>query len=214
MGDDHVSLWNSRGLPRGTEPYSSLVDLRDGETIQFSGDFVVDGLNSHHDYLRINDLTESGSMTDPTFVFWYTEVTPVLETSPVHLNRGVPSTVQDRSGGDSLELSADNTVHPSFDCTKARSAAERLICNDPELVALDNRYSASYAKAKSMATDKAALLTIGRKELQRRELECMEKACLVDWYSRMIALMDRVAETPDSTPSDTPGPARMPPGEN
>lgn len=37
---------------------------------------------------------------------------------------------------------------PSFDCAKAESAAEKLVCGDAELAALDRRLAARYAEAK------------------------------------------------------------------
>ncbi|KEP68851.1 hypothetical protein DL1_08240 [Thioclava dalianensis] len=40
---------------------------------------------------------------------------------------------------------------PTFDCTKAESSAEKLICDDPELAALDRRLAERFAAAVKVA---------------------------------------------------------------
>jgi len=74
-------------------------------------------------------------------------------------------------------------VTPSFDCTKARSQAEQLICADPELAALDADLCTLYEKAKTAAPDKAAFARQNRAEWKRREATCSDKQCLLDWYA-------------------------------
>jgi uncharacterized protein len=78
---------------------------------------------------------------------------------------------------------APRQVTPSFDCTKARSQAEHLICTDPELAGLDAALSTLYEKAKAVAPDKAGFARQNRAEWKRREASCSTKQCLVDWYA-------------------------------
>jgi uncharacterized protein YecT (DUF1311 family) len=52
---------------------------------------------------------------------------------------------------------------PSFDCSKAQSAAEKLICQDPELAILDRRVSDRYAAALAAAR----ALDAGAEEAER-----------------------------------------------
>ena len=47
-------------------------------------------------------------------------------------------------------------VGPSFDCSRARSPSERIICTDVELGQLDRQLSQVYAQAKKSVTDRAA----------------------------------------------------------
>jgi hypothetical protein len=45
---------------------------------------------------------------------------------------------------------------PSFDCAKARSVPEKMICSDAELARLDRKLGRVYARAKTIAADGAA----------------------------------------------------------
>jgi len=76
------------------------------------------------------------------------------------------------------------TSHPSFDCSRARSAAEHLICGDPELSELDASLARIYREAKRTAPDKAAFAKESRDEWRRREATCTDKQCLLAWYAR------------------------------
>jgi uncharacterized protein len=71
---------------------------------------------------------------------------------------------------------------PSFDCEKARSRAEHMICADPELSDLDASLARTYKQAREIAPDKAAFDRDNQNELQRREATCFDNACLFEWY--------------------------------
>lgn len=75
------------------------------------------------------------------------------------------------------------TVMPSFDCTKATSHSERLICADPELSTMDAEMSSLYSRAKSVASDKSAFAAETKARWKQRETECSDKSCLVAWYT-------------------------------
>ena len=49
---------------------------------------------------------------------------------------------------ESAKPGAPATVPPSFDCAKAVSEAEKLVCGDAELAALDRQLAARYGEAK------------------------------------------------------------------
>jgi hypothetical protein len=72
---------------------------------------------------------------------------------------------------------------PSFNCIKAKSPAEHLICSDEELATLDRENAAIYIRARSVAPDEMEFIRQSRDEWIRREHECTEKPCLVDWYA-------------------------------
>lgn len=94
------------------------------------------------------------------------------------------------------ETPARDNVSPSFDCTKARSQAERLICSDSELSALDADLAALYKQAKSAAKDKRAFARASAAEWKKREATCLDKPCLVDWYAlRRRQLSDILGST-------------------
>ncbi|WP_186511112.1 lysozyme inhibitor LprI family protein [Caenimonas sedimenti] len=75
------------------------------------------------------------------------------------------------------------TAKPSFDCAKARSTPERLICSDEELANQDRELGRIYARAKREAPDPAAFQRLSDREWRRREAECRTRDCLLDWYA-------------------------------
>lgn len=75
-------------------------------------------------------------------------------------------------------------VRPSFDCAKARSAPERIICADPELSRMDRELGRLHARAKAAAPDPAAFKRQNDQEWRRRESSCRDRACLLAWYDQ------------------------------
>ncbi|MBC5766476.1 lysozyme inhibitor LprI family protein [Ramlibacter albus] len=73
---------------------------------------------------------------------------------------------------------------PSFDCEKARSTPEHLICNDAELAQLDRELGAIYKRAKNAASDPEAFQRVSDREWRRRESECGDRDCLLRWYAQ------------------------------
>ena len=77
-----------------------------------------------------------------------------------------------------------NQGGPSFDCSLARSPAERRICGDAELSQLDRDLGRLHARAKQSTTDGAAFRRHNDREWRRREAVCRgDRECLLDWYA-------------------------------
>ena len=72
---------------------------------------------------------------------------------------------------------------PSFDCAKARSTAEKIICSDDQLSSLDTELAGLLAQAKQESSDKKNLLEETRAAWNFREVNCKDKSCLLDWYA-------------------------------
>ncbi len=72
---------------------------------------------------------------------------------------------------------------PSFDCARARSVPEKLICGDAELARLDRDLGRLHARAKSAALDDAAFKRRNDQEWRRREATCRDRDCLLRWYA-------------------------------
>ena len=72
----------------------------------------------------------------------------------------------------------------SFDCAKAKSRAEILVCSDSELSSLDDDLAKIYSKAKSLAASPAEFKAQGEREWKKREATCIDKQCLLAWYSQ------------------------------
>jgi len=88
---------------------------------------------------------------------------------------------------------AANRPRPSFECAKARSVPERLICGDAQLAQLDRELGSLYARAKSGARDPAAFKRLSDEEWLQREQTCRDRQCLLAWYAhRRADLVDEL----------------------
>lgn len=71
----------------------------------------------------------------------------------------------------------------SFNCAKAKTPNEVLICGDSQLSVIDDDLAALYRAAKAVAKDTVALKKETNEEWRRRE-KCADRDCLVAWYKR------------------------------
>ena len=83
----------------------------------------------------------------------------------------------------------------SFDCTKARSDAEHIICSDPELAAADVQLADIYAKAKAAATDPIAFKARTRAQWNYRERQCHDRECVARWYADQKVVLSEITNT-------------------
>ena len=109
------------------------------------------------------------------------------------------STVQAASNVETSNPAADGArgaeVKPSFDCAKARSRAERLICQDRQLSSLDADLATLYADAKATASDQTDFQRETSAAWTDRERNCSDKQCLLAWYAaRANVLVTHLSE--------------------
>lgn len=83
---------------------------------------------------------------------------------------------------------------PSFDCNKAKSASELLICNDQELAKMDRELADTYqlAKPKALNANEFKLKTIAT--WKWRESFCHDKECLVKWYAERNSALNKTIQ--------------------
>ncbi|MBW3559725.1 MAG: DUF1311 domain-containing protein [Proteobacteria bacterium] len=79
---------------------------------------------------------------------------------------------------------------PSFNCRGARSSAERLICQDPELASLDRRLNAAYEDAIAAGADRRSLRSEQDQWLGVRERAAPDPDAVADAYRRRIEELD------------------------
>ena len=72
---------------------------------------------------------------------------------------------------------------PSFDCAKARSVPEKIICSDAELSRLDHDLARVYRRAGKLTSDRAAFQRQTNLEWRIRETTCRDRECLLRWYA-------------------------------
>ncbi len=85
--------------------------------------------------------------------------------------------------------------HTSFDCSKAHSDAEHIICSDAELASDDVQLAAVYAKAKAVADDPVAFKERTRAQWNYREQQCHDRECLARWYADQNVALSAIAKT-------------------
>ena len=95
--------------------------------------------------------------------------------------------------------SAAKRSQPSFDCAKARSVSEKMICSDAELARLDRELGRMYARAKNATTDRAALQRQQEREWRVREALCRDRVCLLRWYAQRRQQLMAVIERRDQS---------------
>ncbi len=97
------------------------------------------------------------------------------------------------------------TARPSFDCAKARSTPEKLICRDAELAQLDRDLGRLHARAKAAAPDPAAFRRQNDAEWRRREANCRDRECLLQWYThrrqQLLVTLEEAGQDADASAS-------------
>ncbi|WP_240475807.1 lysozyme inhibitor LprI family protein [Herbaspirillum rhizosphaerae] len=77
----------------------------------------------------------------------------------------------------------------SFNCSKAGSPTEKIICGDAELSRLDDQLGKTYKQARAKAADRREFAARSDGFWRWREQNCQTRACLIDWYrQRQLAL--------------------------
>jgi len=71
------------------------------------------------------------------------------------------------------------TIAASFDCTKAASKIEKLICSTPEAADADRRLTAAYSAAKSKSADPSAVKADQVAWIKQQRNACGDAACLL-----------------------------------
>lgn len=75
----------------------------------------------------------------------------------------------------------DSAQGPSFDCSIAQTAVEKLICSDADLARQDREVRELFLLARNAAADKTAFTESARSELKSRNA-CEERSCVAAWY--------------------------------
>lgn len=89
------------------------------------------------------------------------------------------------------------TYKTSFDCTKAKSIPENLICSDPFLAEKDRELAVVFELAKTAVVDKSEFRQRARNQWNYREKNCKDRDCLVTWYKYQKSILTKIAQTGD-----------------
>lgn len=88
----------------------------------------------------------------------------------------------------------------SFDCAKAATPVEKLICSDDALSTLDEQLGAAYRQALSESTDKE-LIKKAQAEWLKEQRACKDSACLTEKYRARIAVLKTPSSIDRAAPS-------------
>lgn len=89
----------------------------------------------------------------------------------------------------------------SFDCTKARSVPEKLICGDAELSRKDEQLAHLFERAKAAAPDRAAFTHDASAAWHRREATCRDADCVMTWMNERLAFYSLAVSPMASQPT-------------
>lgn len=92
-------------------------------------------------------------------------------------------------------------AQPSFDCARARSTTEKLICADEDLARQDRELGRIHARAKQAAPDQRAFQRDSDAEWARREETCRDSDCLRRWYAQRRDQLNAAANRPAPAPA-------------
>ncbi|MCW7548508.1 DUF4431 domain-containing protein [Photorhabdus sp. APURE] len=80
----------------------------------------------------------------------------------------------------------------SFDCAKATSKAEKLICSTPALSQADDNLYVDYLQAKLVTDNNADFKALVKQNWELRE-KCAVVSCLQDWYKWSSEMYRKIA---------------------
>lgn len=100
-----------------------------------------------------------------------------------------------------LFLTSPPLLAASFDCTKAATSVEKLICNNEDISSLDDQLAKSYKSALEKTSDKEGFKKAQVEWLKQQRL-CKDVACLSSVYQERISVLNNQVSS-SSTASET-----------
>ena len=123
----------------------------------------------------------AGSIAEPVQA---AELPPTQATPPSPVvARAAPVRAESPDAAQPQAKSPGMRADASFDCSRARSVSEKMICSDAELFQLNHEVGRVYARARDAAPDRADFGRRNEIEARRRESICRDRGCLLRWYA-------------------------------
>jgi uncharacterized protein YecT (DUF1311 family) len=88
----------------------------------------------------------------------------------------------------------------SFDCAKARTKVEHIICDTPEISKLDDELNTAY-KAALQDVKQAVIVKQAQKRWMKERDRCADSACVMHAYANRLSTLQMLAETPEASPA-------------
>ncbi|WP_247715356.1 DUF4431 domain-containing protein [Morganella morganii] len=90
----------------------------------------------------------------------------------------------------------------TFDCSKARTTVEKLVCNTPSLSQADDELYVDYLQAKLVTGNSDEFKKIVRQNRKLREKNCDTEECQLNWYKRSTILYRNIAASKSEQDTD------------
>jgi uncharacterized protein YecT (DUF1311 family) len=117
-------------------------------------------------------------------------------TQQVASSVGVPQQPDETSSKSSapgmLTSASSGTFAPSFDCTKASTGPERLICSNQQLASLDVQLMQAYRRAMSSAPNKDSLRAAQIDWKKNQRDACSTAECMISAYKTRIQSLEAI----------------------
>jgi uncharacterized protein len=95
-----------------------------------------------------------------------------------------------------LCVAGDFALAASFDCTKAATKSEKLICADPQVSAADEQLAELYRRILEQSSDKDGLKKEQRNWIKTQRDACPDAACMLKAYQARIAALEALEPPP------------------
>ncbi|OBU13008.1 DUF4431 domain-containing protein [Morganella psychrotolerans] len=95
------------------------------------------------------------------------------------------------------------TLAAGFDCSKASSKVEKLICDTPSLSKADDELYVDYLQAKLVTGNSTEFKKIVGQNWKLREKNCDTEQCLLNWYKKSTDLYRNIASSKSSDTNKT-----------
>lgn len=113
--------------------------------------------------------------------------TAVIENKSDTKSTKTKSLTNQAKSEESKQQAADQAIVPSFDCAKASTSAEKMICSNKELAEVDVQLAEAYRAALKNTSDKASLKQEQRSWIKNQRNAATDAAAMLQVYQMRIA---------------------------
>lgn len=193
LQDGKPGIWTLKQVwDKERKSFYLSFTLHDGvqDELSFVRKISTDDLNKIANAETKNNSVTISSATAPS-----TELKPTPEVEPA-VEVSLPEEAVVTEPLPTSEPSKQMTFSPSFDCAKASTGAERLICSNQELAGLDVQMLTVYKQVLNVSTDKDAEKKVQRDWLENERNICATSECMIKAYQGRIEQAEQYLRKP------------------
>lgn len=214
--NDLSDLMDGTLIAPGTALFEAASAMQRGQYVTFSG-LLYRG--SDGDCVKEASLTLKGKVTEPEFIFKFDKIAQYVPGAPKAPVAALPMPAQaaveavvpaipaapapgptskppeqtttpvTEPAQPSTTIEPVRATGPSFDCAKAGSVIEQLICKDEALARLDVQLAQAYKAAVQQTPDKSQLKSEQLSWLKNRRNKCATAECVFAAYEERLTAL-------------------------